>query len=156
MKASRSFTTVGITPGEVRGDFPELREDLFYHLTDKNASGLEGAADFLLITSFWFIPVLRHIINQIHTPEELSRCLYLTCSEGYLFAVYTGHKAEWLKKIKWLYKSFSYIGEPRKTSQAKLGVMKASSSLYVPCHNIYQCWLIPTVMGFLVGNGLQP
>lgn len=46
MKASRSSTTVGITPGEVRGGFPELSEDLFYHLTDKNTSVLGGAAEF--------------------------------------------------------------------------------------------------------------
>lgn len=52
MKASRSSATVGITPGEVGDGFPELSEDLFYHLTDKNASGLGEASDFLLITSF--------------------------------------------------------------------------------------------------------
>lgn len=40
------------------------------------------------------------------------------------------------KKIKWLYEPFSYVGEPRETSQPKQGMMKASSSLYVPCDNI--------------------
>lgn len=52
MKASRSSTTVGITLAEVRGGFLELSEEVFYYLTNRNASGLGGAADFLLITSF--------------------------------------------------------------------------------------------------------
>lgn len=78
MKASRSSNTVGITPGEVRGCFPELREDLFYHLIDKNASGLEGAAGF--------IPVLKHIINQIHTSDRnfLGVCIWLAVKDIYL------------------------------------------------------------------------
>lgn len=44
----------------------------------------------------WFIPLLRHIINQIHTPggNFTSRCLYLICSEGYPCAVYRGRKAQ--------------------------------------------------------------
>ena len=52
----QTFHHCGDQPGGVRGVFPELSEDLFYHLTEKIASGSGVTADLLLNTNFGLFP----------------------------------------------------------------------------------------------------
>lgn len=43
-------------PAEVRDVFPELSEDVLYHLTEKTAFGSGMTADLLLHTNFVLFP----------------------------------------------------------------------------------------------------